>query len=149
MYAIRSYYEWIDLHLFLLNPCEAHWADIVPLKTQAKLELRHPSTQLYLEVGHPLLASLGRQGRDFFAAINELDPGDTPDFEPATGDRLLQHLQNQILWLQTPEPASIRADDSRITSYNVCYTKLLRKDEEERHFFLRNNGNHVAYDIAR
>jgi exodeoxyribonuclease V gamma subunit len=111
----------IDVHLFLLNPCEAHWAEIVTPQTKARLELVSAGEQLYLEVGNPLLASLGRQGRDFFAAINELDPGSETHFEPADGDHLLQRLQQQILML---EPASaVDCGDDSIT-FHLCHAPM-------------------------
>lgn len=115
---IRRLATLIDVHLFLLNPCEAHWAEIVSPKTQASLELAGTGAQLYLEVGNPLLASLGRQGRDFFAAINELDPGSEAQFEPAGGEGLLQRLQQQILMLETSDAVG-RWDDS--ISFHLCH----------------------------
>ncbi|MEJ2466225.1 MAG: exodeoxyribonuclease V subunit gamma [Candidatus Thiodiazotropha sp.] len=111
----------IDVHLFLLNPCATHWADIVPRQTQARQELNSSADELYLEVGHPLLATLGRQGRDFFAAINELDPGSEELFEPADHDSLLARLQNQILQLEAPESGAI-ADDS--ISFHLCHSPM-------------------------
>jgi exodeoxyribonuclease V gamma subunit len=113
--------ETLDIHLFLLNPCATHWADIVPPQSQAREELNASSESLYLEVGHPLLATLGRQGRDFFAAINELDPGSEELFQQADGDRLLARLQNQILQLEAPEPGA-EGDDS--VSFHICHSPM-------------------------
>ncbi len=113
--------EFIDVHLFLLNPCAAHWADIVAPQTQARMELRGEAESLYLEVGHPLLASLGRQGRDFFAAINELDPGSDELFEASAQVTLLARLQNQILHLESPEAGSA-ADDS--IALHLCHSPM-------------------------
>ncbi|MEJ2455036.1 MAG: exodeoxyribonuclease V subunit gamma [Candidatus Thiodiazotropha sp.] len=113
--------ESLDIHLFLLNPCAAHWADIVAPQTQARMQLRGEAESLYLEVGHPLLASLGRQGRDFFAAINELDPGSEELFETSGQGTLLARLQNQILHLESPE-AGIAADDS--IALHLCHSPM-------------------------
>lgn len=47
-----------DVHLFLLSPCRQYWADMNrrdPLFNTIKENVQH----------HPLLASLGKQGRDF------------------------------------------------------------------------------------
>ncbi|MCU7830504.1 MAG: exodeoxyribonuclease V subunit gamma [Candidatus Thiodiazotropha sp. (ex Myrtea sp. 'scaly one' KF741663)] len=129
--------EFMDVHLFLLNPCEAHWAEIVSPQTQARLERKSQGEQLYLEVGHPLLASLGRQGRDFFAAINELDPGSDTSFETAVGEGLLQRLQNQILQLEPPIPEpqwdhsiAFHACHSPMREVEVLYDQLLAMFEE-------------------
>ncbi len=113
--------EVLDLHLFLLNPCAAHWADIVAPKRQVRSELQGEAAALYLEVGHPLLASLGRQGRDFFAAINELDPGSEERFEPAAGGALLPRVQNQILDLETLD--AVQSDDDSI-ALHLCHSPM-------------------------
>ncbi|MET0008765.1 MAG: exodeoxyribonuclease V subunit gamma [Candidatus Thiodiazotropha sp. 6PLUC4] len=99
--------EWMDVHLFLLNPSEAHWAEIVTPEEEARLNLTGTGEELYLDVGHPLLATLGRQGRDFFAAINEMDPGSTELFKIQSDQTLLHQMQNQILALEPPQPGSL------------------------------------------
>ncbi|MDJ0807763.1 MAG: exodeoxyribonuclease V subunit gamma, partial [Gammaproteobacteria bacterium] len=104
--------QWMDIHLYLMNPCATHWADIVDVKGLARQELAADGSELYLEVGNPLLASLGRQGRDFFAAINELDPGSEECFlDPGDGN-LLCRLQQQILRLEPPERGAPALDGS-------------------------------------
>ncbi len=113
--------ERIDVHLFLLNPCAAHWAEIVAPQEQLRRELDNTAEALYLEVGHPLLATLGRQGRDFFAAVNEFDPGSEELFEPAPSQTLLARLQNQILDLEEPAPGA-SADDS--ISVHLCHSPM-------------------------
>lgn len=114
--------QWIDIHLFLLNPCEAHWAEIVDLQEQARRELAADGSELYLDVGNPLLASMGRQGRDFFAAVNEFDPGSEEWFVDPGDETLLQRLQRQILWLETPESPVSEADDS--LRFHVCHSPM-------------------------
>ena len=120
---VRQLASWMDVHLFLLNPCEAHWADIVTPAEEARLSLASTSLgeELYLDVGHPLLASLGRQGRDFFAAINEMDPGGEELFESREESTLLQQLQNQMLVLQEPQPGSL-PDHS--FSLHLCHSPM-------------------------
>ncbi|MES9992741.1 MAG: exodeoxyribonuclease V subunit gamma [Candidatus Thiodiazotropha sp.] len=118
---IRNIASQTEVHLFLLNPCEAHWADIVSPAEQAHLSLDSTEAELYLEVGHPLLAAMGRQGRDFFAAINEMDPGSEELFRQGGGGSLLHHLQNQILTLETPQELSMT--DSSIT-FHRCHSPL-------------------------
>jgi exodeoxyribonuclease V gamma subunit len=118
---VRRLASWMDVHLFLLNPCEAHWAEIVTPAEKARLSLGTGGEELYLDVGHPLLASMGRQGRDFFAAINEMDPGGVELFQSTTEATLLQQLQNQILNLQSPESGS-QADQS--ISFHLCHSPM-------------------------
>ncbi|MBV8681030.1 MAG: exodeoxyribonuclease V subunit gamma [Aquitalea sp.] len=97
---IKRLAELTDVCLFTLNPCEAYWGDIVD--TRRKLKLREKG-DLFATEGHPLLASLGKQGRDFFeliAADAELDA--RPLFAEPAGDTLLARLQRDILQLQMP-----------------------------------------------
>ncbi len=106
----------MEVHLFLLNPCETYWTGIVTPTEKAGRELAGGSEALYLEVGNPLLASLGRQGRDLFAALLERDP-DTHDlFEPPLSETLLHRLQDDILQLRDGSSEAPRAvmdgDDS-------------------------------------
>jgi exodeoxyribonuclease V gamma subunit len=114
--------QWSEVHLFLLNPCAEHWTEIVDFKQQARQELVANGQELYLEVGNPLLASLGRQGRDFFAAINEFDPGSEERFEDPGEATLLQRLQRQILQLQSPPESICRVDDS--IQFQVCHSPM-------------------------
>ncbi|MEJ2618909.1 MAG: exodeoxyribonuclease V subunit gamma [Candidatus Thiodiazotropha sp.] len=118
---IRDLANWIDVHLFLLNPSQAHWAEIVTPEEQARLSLAGSGEDLYLDLGHPLLATLGRQGRDFFAAINEMDPGSEECFEPHSDDTLLHLLQKQILNLQAPQLGG-EADHS--ISFQLCHSPM-------------------------
>lgn len=96
---LRCISERVDIHLFLLNPCATHWAEIIDEKKKAKHEEAADGTELYLEVGHPLLASLGRQGRDLFATLHEYDPAVIDLFEPPKKLDLLGQLQQDIQYL--------------------------------------------------
>ncbi|MEJ2402731.1 MAG: exodeoxyribonuclease V subunit gamma [Candidatus Thiodiazotropha sp.] len=129
---LRQLSEWTDVHLFLLNPCAMHWADILSESEQARLALKGGNEALYLDLGHPLLASLGRQGRDFFAAINEMNPGGEELFDCDPEGGLLQRLQSQILNLEIPESQlppdasiSIHQCHSPMREVEVLYDLLL------------------------
>jgi len=98
----------MDIHLFLLNPCAAHWTEIVDEVQKARREEEADGSELYLDIGNPLLASLGRQGRDYFAAILELDPGALEAFEPPDTQSLLGRLQSEIYHLSDEGAGSKR-----------------------------------------
>ena len=100
--------QFIDVHLFLMNPSQEFWADIVSEKQQAKrrqrerrqMQLAFPANP-YFETGHPLLASLGRRGRDFSALL--LDRGEGQEwshYEDPGDETLLACLQSDILNLR-------------------------------------------------
>jgi exodeoxyribonuclease V gamma subunit len=131
--------------LTVLNPCQHYWADIVEARDLLRAGRRRhgrkpgmPETLRFEDVhrhGNPLLASWGRQGRDF---IRLLDHFDDPDayrnlfetagrridlFETPGGDRLLASVQRAILELEpVPAPgsaATVAADDASI-QFHVC-----------------------------
>jgi len=132
--------RWCDVELLLLNPCREHWAEIVTPRAMAEAELEADGSELYLEVGNPLLASLGRQGRDFFAAINEFDPGSEEGFVDPGEESLLARLQGQILRLEPPPaPGGVGPADASIGLHSchgamreleVLYDQLLAMLQE-------------------
>jgi len=96
-----------EVHVFALNPSREYWELIRDPKEQARLAASVDADELYLETGNPLLASLGKQGRDFFgalAAFPELEDVFAED-EEQHGDSLLHVLQSDILSLTDPEAA--------------------------------------------
>ena len=100
--------QFIDVHLFLMSPSQEFWADIVSEKEQTKrrqrerrqMQLAFPANP-YFETGHPLLASLGKRGRDFSAIL--LDRGEGQEwshYEDPGEETLLACLQSDILNLR-------------------------------------------------
>lgn len=94
------------VNLFLLNPCREYWFDI---RSPKEISRRHTVcagvpedfSTFHFEVGHPLLASWGRSGRDFFETIWEKgEPQEENLFAEAPGKTLLATLQNDILHLR-------------------------------------------------
>jgi len=126
-----------DVHFYLLNPAQAFWADIVS-KKQADLE--------DFENGHPLLASLGQQGREFQQML--LDRAFTLEldsFEENTDNlSLLEHLQNDLLnndslgrKLEKDDSISIHSCHSRLREVEVLKTQLLHALETDADLQLR------------
>ncbi len=97
----------VEVNVFALNPCREYWGDIVSEKEKSKID-----PDLYLEVGNPILASLGRQGRYFFDALSEHDAGQGGSTYHQSPETLLGTLQNDILDLR--EPASREPDGTLI-----------------------------------
>ncbi|MEK1905825.1 MAG: exodeoxyribonuclease V subunit gamma, partial [Pseudomonas sp.] len=60
-----------EVVVFALNPCREAWGEIRDIRELAKQPELSPD-EWYLDVGHPLLASLGKQGRDFFDSLFSL-----------------------------------------------------------------------------
>ena len=94
-----------EVHLFLLAPTRHYWGDIQSEREKARLiqwSARHKKIAgaEHSEPGHPLLASLGKVGRDFHEALVELSAAEEPDaFISSGGNTLLARLQDDILEL--------------------------------------------------
>ena len=75
--------RWVQVLVCVHNPCEFYWADIVEgrdlLRKVKRHQQRKPGMPLELDEealhahAHPLLASWGRQGRDYIALLEELE----------------------------------------------------------------------------
>ncbi len=123
--------EQMEVHLFLLDPCEQFWGDIIDRKTQSRLLNRSDGERLYLERGNTLLASWGKQGRDTFDQLLAFDPEQLEAYESPLEEvdspTLLQHLQEDLLSLQDRPLESgsmlLQADDLSLQIHS-CHSPL-------------------------
>jgi exodeoxyribonuclease V gamma subunit len=73
--------EHIDIHLFHLNPCTEYWGDLQSEKQLAKWLATAPSVDgIPGELGNPLLANLGAQGREFLSLLPQQCMNEIPFF---------------------------------------------------------------------
>ncbi|MBD3322930.1 MAG: exodeoxyribonuclease V subunit gamma, partial [Chitinivibrionales bacterium] len=65
----------IDIHFFVTNPCRHLWDYIRSGREIQSIVRKTGKTrhELFLEQGNSLLASLGRQGRDFFSLVHSAE----------------------------------------------------------------------------
>jgi exodeoxyribonuclease V gamma subunit len=115
----------VDVHLFLLDPCQEYWGDIRAERDLARLGEETDPDEVYLTVGNPLLASLGKQGRDFIDLLQAYPRAEWDGFAEPAGDDLLHHLQADILHLRERggddcPPLPLRPDD-RSVQIQVCH----------------------------
>ena len=91
-----------EAHLFLLTPTPEYWGDSLSEREQARIARKHgPAAVAHAETGHPLLASLGKVGRDFFRAVLELDDVIEHEYFTApVGDTALARIQRDIFELR-------------------------------------------------
>ncbi len=125
-----------EVNLFALSPCREAWGEIRDIRELARRPEISPD-DWYWDIGHPLLASLGKQGRDFFDSLFALTSGEGgQDFPIYPSDAelhdtsLLQALQNDILRLRTRQPEErlpLRADDRSLEVH--CAHSPLREVE--------------------
>ncbi|QLG87172.1 exodeoxyribonuclease V subunit gamma [Chitinibacter bivalviorum] len=152
--------EHIDVNLFLLNPCREDWGAIVSPKAVAIRAVKQPQEALYLDIGHPLLASMGKAGRDFFRAVTERFPwsvgGDGPLFtdpcENLADTNLLRTIQSDILNL-LPRDAINRqviAPDDRSLTFHSCHSAMREVEvlHDQLCHVLAKDSTLLASDIA-
>ncbi|MFH7319983.1 exodeoxyribonuclease V subunit gamma [Desulfurivibrio sp. D14AmB] len=130
----------IPVNLLLFSPAREYWADIfAPAALQQRLLRHNPAAaahgpgDLHLSGGHPLLASLGRVGREFQDILEEqteyqqgphgdrFSEGLAVDGRPPT---LLGRLQDDILGLRPPTAAAPPAADDRSIVIHSCHSPL-------------------------
>jgi len=130
---LRRLAGWLDMHLYVLNPCREYWFEIVDGKRLRYLAARGQAA--WHEVGNRLLASWGKQTQahidllfsdegqiveqdsEFFA--NRTAVGGTPAAAPS----LLAEIQNAILDLRDLAPGSVSpAPTDRSLEVHVCHS---------------------------
>lgn len=153
--ALRALATRIDVDLYFLNPCAHYWGDIVSGKDQARHSIRRllgredPDASLsdddYIEVGNPILSSMGKQGREYLELLLDIDEIESAEaFIEPEDDSMLAALKRDILNLEfggefgghiEPTPIEAPAGDysiqihachSRMREVEVLYDQLLR-----------------------
>ncbi|WP_105189874.1 exodeoxyribonuclease V subunit gamma [Pseudoalteromonas sp. T1lg48] len=133
--------------IFLFNPSEHYWGDLVDEKTLAKINSRYQvKPQLdaaaegahYYIVGNPLLASWGKLGRDYLEQLIQLDGKWIDGFDDEFAPHLLGQLQKEVYelafkgqslaedtqWFVSDEgKMPLRDDDTSVQLAN-CHTQL-------------------------
>ena len=138
--------QWLEVDIYFLNPCAHYWGDIVSEKDLARrsvrqLSLTSPATadDDFLELGNPLLSSMGKQGREFFELLIEAEALQSAEaFAPRAEHSALAAIQNDVLNLEyggafgsatedaensAPGQLPIDAADRSIQIHN-CHSKL-------------------------
>jgi exodeoxyribonuclease V gamma subunit len=122
----------IDVVVCALNPSREAWGEIRDIRELAR-QPESGADDWYLDVGHPLLASLGKQGRDFFDSLFSLatsegrqEIGLYSEDEDLRDDSLLHALQNDILRLRTrlPDERMVLAESDRSLEVHIAHSPL-------------------------
>jgi exodeoxyribonuclease V gamma subunit len=127
----------LPVHLHLFSPAEGYFADLRSQaeanRALARLPAGQDQTDLYLEIGHPLLASMGGMARDFQEVLEGslayIEAGEqyTAHEAPQT---MLAVLQNDILQLRRrsqaagdTSPRTLAGEDDSICIH-ACHSRL-------------------------
>ena len=121
-----------EVILFALSPCREAWGDIRDIRERIKSAELNPD-DWYLNEDNPLLASLGKQGRDFFDSLFSLCAEEgAVDIDIYSADTdlhdssLLQAIQNDILRQRgrKPEQRLTLREDDRSLEVHCAHTPL-------------------------
>ena len=159
--ALLGLAEHCDVHFLLTNPCRYYWGDIVDPKLLAKRfaqsrpkvsvqqgtlaaladsswqkDEQHlawaSSGDVDSEVGNPLLASMGKMGRDFLYQLYSLEQHEIDAFVDIDRDSLLHNIQADILdlsdssqnTLNDPSQRIIIQDNDKSLSLHACHSVM-------------------------
>mgnify|MGYP001060072640 CR=1 FL=1 len=122
--ALQALGDHCDVHLMIGNPCQYYWGDIQDAKQIARINRRwfdkpgvNPAS--YFEQGNPLLASMGKLGRDYLYLLQDMAPDEIYLFEPPEQQNLLSLVQRDIIELEDRSrlPVSTPIDSSYKTPW--------------------------------
>ncbi len=141
-----------NVHFYLLSPCKEYWGDIKNRGEQLRDMLKERVQQDEF-MGHPLLGSLGRQGRDLQNMMVNMDI--TMEFssyvdpvaeaeENGRAATLLEMLQRDLLYgevsdtvLKQDNSLRIVSCHSRVRELEVLHEHILQLLEENKDLQLR------------
>jgi len=175
----------IQVDIYFLNPCQHYWGDIVSTKDVARKSIReliaatreeklsqgHGTPQGtatietlidedYLEIGNPLLSSMGKQGREFFELLlTEESLTDETYFQRTERNNWLAQLKNDVLDLEMGTPPDLDNDTNpgqpplpaidRSISIHACHSKAREVEVllDQIHGFFEGNPDLKPNDI--
>lgn len=115
----RELGRYLDVRLYLLDPCAEYWGDVVASRDKARAALETPDQAVYLDVGHPLLGSFGRLTRQFLDRAVEQGAELEEAFVAPANTHLLGRLQHDLLTLS--ETVAPLAEDDKSIQVHICH----------------------------
>jgi exodeoxyribonuclease V gamma subunit len=121
------------IHIFVLNPSQEYWGEVKSKKEISKIRMKENAEEsdLYLEEGHPILASMGKMGRDFLNLLygymddHRIQLNFNDRFESVTAHNLLTHIQSQLFELDSPMHSPIQVDNNdRSIEIHSCHSPM-------------------------
>ncbi len=117
-----------EVHLFVMEPTDQWWRDIVSVREEARVLKRQPgrtAAELHLERGNSLLASMGKLGRDFLGLVGDLEPVEHQDsFIEPDGRTLLSQMQRDIFLLRERDTATPSLTNDRSIQFHSCHSPM-------------------------
>ncbi|MCP3866582.1 MAG: exodeoxyribonuclease V subunit gamma [Gammaproteobacteria bacterium] len=140
--------NFIQVNVFYLNPSRHYWADLEDERGQSRRRARArkaglPDPTGLLDVGNPLLASMGHAGQVFLDQLLETGGTDHDLFVQTEGGTLLHQVQRDILDLGDSRKQSgdmtlaegdfsiqVHCAHSRLREVQILHDRLLRMFEQ-------------------
>ncbi len=125
---IKKLSKKIEVYFFIINPCSEEWGQIFDNREISRRAGGDNPDTLYLETGNPLLATLGKQAREYFDSVYADFPQIHSLFqEPIKpAPTMLQILQQDILKLvnrQQSDAIAITPSDQSI-QIQICHSPM-------------------------
>jgi exodeoxyribonuclease V gamma subunit len=121
---LRRLARWIEIEVYVLNPCREYWGEVVDARRLAYLAARNRAA--HHEIGNRLLAAWGKQTQAHIDLLFDDDGEatlDDADFAASEGPSLLARMQNAILDLVDLPPRSVALGaDDRSIEVHVCHS---------------------------
>jgi len=129
--ALEMLAEHCDIHLMIGNPCQHYWGDILDQKQKARLRrwLNKPGVDIdsYFDHGNPLLASMGKLGRDYVYLLQDKCPHEITAFANPVAEHLLARVQYDIINLEDRSQQLTASDwqpDDHSLRLHSCHSPL-------------------------
>lgn len=122
-----------DVHLFHLSPCRHYWGDLASPSEMARRragwrQRNKADVSGYFDEGNPLLASLGKAGREFAHLLAGLEGEEDECYREPAAATMLGLLQRDVLELENhalPEAEKVTvAVADRSVQAHVCHSRL-------------------------
>jgi exodeoxyribonuclease V gamma subunit len=133
MEVLSAISKWVEVNLFIVNPCQEYWGTIVSAgemekRTRERRGGAAVREELHLEKGNTLLASMGTLGRDFLENIYDFEYEERAAFEDPGESAMLTTIQHDILNLidrqeKGVEKKDVDLDDQSI-QVHVCHSPM-------------------------
>lgn len=129
--VLKKLSELCHVHLFFTNPSEEYWGEQPEDKVIEKLALNENVDEQDIQTlldnqGNPLLATWGKQGKEFLNLILEQDPDNVvPYFDPLNDepDTLLQQVKRAVLHFEN-DSEFVREEQDNSIQLHACHSKM-------------------------
>ena len=125
LHVIQAVAQYTDVYLYYLTPTNSYWADLKSGKEMARQRLEHPDDVIYLDTGHGLLASWGRQGQvfqDLLLSDDSLQALAFECYQEHWPETMLGQLQSDLFCIRM-EAHTCDENDSSL-QVHICHSAL-------------------------